>query len=425
MPTEARLLSKWIVVLGIVGLVIHGGTAILRVRRFVPTPELVDFAAFYVGASALREGRSPYGLDDEWVTSLRELKAIAFTPPRTYNPPIWLWMLQPLTVLSFPTAAWVWLALNLLALGWGALALRDISGHQGWLAWAVVFGLTVTFGPVFLDLTLGQTSVTLLVAALLAGRSLHPVLLSATSRLSGAVGHGLAAGAKLFPLAWMGALGLMRRWRSLLLSALVAFIVIGGGFVLLPNSAALDWQAALFRRVTSASDRVSMDDQSLSAWLLRLTQPQRYKVPGLRVREGVSVTWSPPWNVPERWVRGVGYGIAALLLVPVILTLVRVPPKAHEPAYYLWVLYPLVVLPHIARYNHTLLLPAIAWLWGRDGKARTWAVLAYTLAGLSRLNHLWLLLLPWPLAPLASGAGLWAVVVLGFGLIKALVDDVR
>ncbi len=417
-------IRRWLLLLAALGLVMHGGTALLRLGVFYPVPRILDFSAFYTGASALRMGRSPYALDGAWVEALRETRNMTVSPPLAYNPPVWLWLLQPLTFLSFPAAAWVWLGLNLLALGWSALMLRDLAGYRGWLGWVVVFGLTVTFGPVSLDLTLGQTSVTLLTAALIAGCSLSSPS-SLGHDILGAVAQGAATGAKLFPLGWVGALGVMRRWRALVLSVWVALLFLGGGYFLLSNSAAQDWQQVLVRRVTSASDRVSMDDQSLSAWLLRLTQSQQYQVPGLRVWEGKRVTWSPPWDVSASRVKALGYVVAGLLLIPVLLALVRVTRQRHEPGYYLWILYPLVVLPHIARYNHTLLLPAIAWLWGREGRAREWAVLAYGLVGLSRLNHLWLRILPWPLAPLASGAGLYAVFVLGFGLIKALGSEVH
>jgi len=71
----------------------------------------------------------------------------------------------------------------------------------------------------------------------------------------------------------------------------------------------------------------------------------------------------------------------------------------------------------MARYNHTLLLPAIAWLWGQGESGQRFAVVGYFLAGLARLTHLWVLLLPWPWGPLATGFGVMAVLTLMFGMI--------
>lgn len=86
----------------------------------------------------------------------------------------------------------------------------------------------------------------------------------------------------------------------------------------------------------------------------------------------------------------------------------------------MWVLYGLVVLPHTTRYNHVFLLPAMAWLW-RDGQTgRRLAIIAYVLAALSRLNHLWAILLPALWGPLASGFGLYAVLILSAGIIERL-----
>jgi len=72
-----------------------------------------------------------------------------------------------------------------------------------------------------------------------------------------------------------------------------------------------------------------------------------------------------------------------------------------------------------------LLLPAMAWLWGHslsegDGRGkwqRRVVVVAYALVGLSRLTHLWAMLLPAPWGPLASGFGMYAVFLLGAAIV--------
>jgi hypothetical protein len=95
-------------------------------------------------------------------------------------------------------------------------------------------------------------------------------------------------------------------------------------------------------------------------------------------------------------------------------------PSEAEGGFYLWVLYALLSFPHIERYNHALLLPAMAWIWGRHDGQRVVVLIAYCLAGLSRLNHLWAVLLPAPWGPLASGFGVAAVLLLGGVLAASL-----
>lgn len=122
--------------------------------------------------------------------------------------------------------------------------------------------------------------------------------------------------------------------------------------------------------------------------------------------------------------------MALLALIPLIV-LFRTGPAQAEGAFYLWVLYWLLPFPHTERYNHVLLLPAMAWLWARSEtfahrsetlaqRGRNLVILAYFLAGLSRLTHLWAILLPAPWGPLASGFGLYAVLLLGGGTVALL-----
>jgi hypothetical protein len=72
------------------------------------------------------------------------------------------------------------------------------------------------------------------------------------------------------------------------------------------------------------------------------------------------------------------------------------------------------------RYNHALLLPAMAWLWGRGCGSRNAVVAAYALSGLSRFTHLFAFVLPSPWAPLATGVGLYSVLLVGASVARAL-----
>ncbi|HOU13855.1 MAG TPA: glycosyltransferase family 87 protein [Anaerolineae bacterium] len=400
------------------GLFLHLGTAILRLKTFFPYPKLLDFSAFYAAALALRSGFSPYSYPADWLQHIRVIKAIPFLPPPIYNPPFWPWLLQPLTLVDFPTAAWLWLGLNLTLLVWGASMLARLAGYQGKKVLAAAFILTVTFGPVFLDLTLGQTSVVLLAAALGIGVSLRQTTKS--SLWSASLAEGLATGAKLFPVLWMGAAVFLRRWKFFVLGMLAVSILLGITALWMPEANKEYWFNFLPYRIMSASEQPGMDDQSLGAWLDRLGRSHTYNVPGLDVNTPVTITWSPPWSVNPELLRWGGYVLAGILALPVMIRLLRTPSAQAEAGFYLWVLYTLIIFPHIERYNHTLLLPALAWLWGQGKWQKTAAALAYLLAGLSRLNHMWITTLPAPWAPLASGFGLYAAVVLAGSLYVSL-----
>jgi hypothetical protein len=462
----------WLAIAG-VGFVAHVGTALLRLSTFFPSPKLLDFAGFYASAWAIRQGLSPYNLPPEWLQSLQTAQAIPLTPPVIFNPPFWPWLLQPLTSFPFPVAASIWLLLNLALLAWATIALADIAGYghlprtergteyqaarrSGWTIWMPLFFLVLTFGPVFLDLTLGQTSVVLLATALAMGRSLSRYQPAGTgsrpanpaknagrstgnaerdsgrsglvSTLAVALAGGLAVGIKLFPLTWLAALPFLRRWRELILVTLLIVAILGLGFIVSPTSSQNYGKYLLTERLVTSSEVSSVDDQALIAWLDRLVRPQTFAVSGLGVEHRTTVVWSPPWMVDARVVRWVGYFLLALFLLPCLFLLLRVVPEQHEAAFYLWVLYGLIALLHIERYNHVLLLPAMAWLWGRTASRRRgrgrWqrivVVVAYALVGLSRLTHLWAMLLPAPWGPLAAGFGMYAVFLLGVAIVVSL-----
>jgi len=123
-------------------------------------------------------------------------------------------------------------------------------------------------------------------------------------------------------------------------------------------------------------------------------------VPGMSATD-ISITgWTLPWEIAPEILRLAGYAAAAVIRVSALWLIWRAVRLSHpsgpiltqksfdyEAALYLWILVSLVVFPHMERYNHVLLLPAGAWLWG---KGRYSAVIwAYFLTALSRLTHLW------------------------------------
>jgi hypothetical protein len=77
------------------------------------------------------------------------------------------------------------------------------------------------------------------------------------------------------------------------------------------------------------------------------------------------------------------------------------------------------------RYDHLLALPAMAWLWRRGGKGRNIAIIAYGLFALSRLNHLWAIYLPTILGSVASGFGLYGILLLFAGVTFSFLMSAR
>lgn len=410
------------ILLGIAGCaaVVHVGTAILRLGAFLPFPQSIDFSAFYVAAHAMRQRLSPYGLSSDWLSALQHQVALPFSPPPIYNPAAWPWLLQPLTYVQFPIAAWLWLILNLGLLIWCGLRLAGIAGVDGIAGKLGTLALVLTFGPVVLDLSLGQTSIVLLTAALAVGNVLPTGRKAKLAGTRSVIVYGVAVGAKLLPITWVGPLVVFRRWRALLSYGLIALSVLLLSLWVDPGAGDAYWTNFLPRRLSVVSDSAGLDDQSLLAWLQRMALPQRYAVPGLSTSDRAKVEWVPLLNVSRVAVMVVGYGSLVLLGIATVLSLARVPEEQSEAGFYLWILFTLLALPHIERYNHVLALPALAWLWSRGSLARTLGVTIYGLFALSRLNHLWIRIAPVPLGPFLSGAGTLAVLVLMFGLAREL-----
>jgi hypothetical protein len=406
---KALLGNPWLIP-GVAGLCLHLGTAVLRLGTFLPYPRLLDLASFYAGAQALRLGASPYA----WGGTLDRLqRAIGVPFPLPNSPPAWLMLLSPLTCLPFPAAAWTWLSVLLLMLVASAWLLAALAGCRGPRERLAALIVVLSFGPVFLNLTLGQSGPIMLLAALVVGRSLLPEARGALAPLLSAV----AAVTRLFPVTWLGVWPLLRRWRlfAASLGCLAALLVSTS--VLAPRAGRDYWLRFLPQQASGYADEVSLDDQSLGALLFRLGRPQVYEVPGLSTTETRTVAWNAVAADP-RILRLLGYLLAGGLVAAAALAVVRGAAAAPEGAFYLWVLCWLVPLPHMERYNLVLLLPAMAWLWARG--QRSLVAVAYLLAGLSRLTHLWALALPWPWAPLASGCGLYATLLCGWAIAARL-----
>ncbi len=397
------------------GAILNFGTAALRLGNFFPTPRLIDFSAFYASSWALRLGKSPYALPTSFLDDLVARTGMPLTPPPIYNPPIWPILTYPFAFLSYTPAAFLWIATNLAMLVAVTFLLSDIARVQGWKGRSISFLLMLTFGPVFLDLSIGQNSTFLLLMATIAGWSLHRSARHAEPIAALAVA--LAVGAKLFPLFWSGAFFLLRRWRLFTLTVGTTAGLFALSFLLFPDES-LDYATVqLPGRLSSSVESVGINDQTLIAWLMRVFRPQSFTVQGISAFEMAQTAWAPVITLSEQAVNLIGY--VALLAITgwAAVVIWRHGQMVPEAALFLWVLVGLLAFPHMERYNHVLLLPAMAWLWPRSAQAASIVVLAYFLSGMARLTHFWATALPGALAGLFTGFGVIAALLLTVGML--------
>ncbi len=218
---SARLLRRGAIVLG-VGLGLYSAGSIIAATVAVPQAVFVkDFVQEYLLAKAVVVGESPYQPVN--LLSQRYLGAQSLFPhPSPHPPPVALLFL-PLSILSYRTAAvlWLWLQLACLALSIYLLARGSGVRFSPWAALVVAAVLPVWY-PVRDDLRWGQLNLLLLLA--LAGARL--ALVSGRSATAGLL-VGLSVTVKLFTWPLVLLLLLRSDWRAL--RGVVFTIVLGYG----------------------------------------------------------------------------------------------------------------------------------------------------------------------------------------------------
>jgi hypothetical protein len=388
----------------------HFGTAALRLKELFPFPRSLDFSIYYVGAWSIRLGLNPFDVSPDLLNRLSEEEGFTSTLSPHLTSPVWALLLQPMTLFPFPEAVWVWFAISLGVTCLSAALLARLAGYSGWRAAIVLIALTVTFGPVFLSLTLGQNTLFTLLAALVIGMQLSR---KAGEAWAAPVAWLVAVAAKVYPAAWLAVLPVLRRWRMFALAIiLVVFTTIAVG-VINPYSGIHYWFRFLPHQTVQSARIAGVDDQSLAAWLTRLGRSGTYEFAGLDASERESATWTVPWEMSRSVIRVTSLALLALFALGIVVVWLRADRTLHaEGMFYMLVLFTLLCLPHMERYNHVLLLPAMAWLWYQGGRYKYVAIIAYALVGLARLTHLWAMILDWPWGPLASGFSIYAIFLL-------------
>ncbi|MDQ4077445.1 MAG: glycosyltransferase 87 family protein [Chloroflexota bacterium] len=320
-------------------------------------------------------------------------------------------------MLPFPSAATLWLFLLLLLAVYSHVLMIRIAGYNDWKTVALTLPVTLTFGPLFLNVTLGQNGIVLLLSALLLGEILRGG--SKGFQISAVAMWVVAVAAKVYPVLWVGSLLLARRWRTFAVAISLCFVAFGMMALLEPEISADYWFDFLPGRTRQFATGVSIDDQSLNGFLSRVGTSNSYTFPGLNIQDRHEVTWSWPWDFSAQSIRY--FSSVLLLILGALLMFCWIQNNAKEPEGILYslVLFSLLLFPNMGRYNHVLALPAMAWLWKQKTPYRKLTVIAYGLFALSRLNHLWALF-PSPIGPLASGFGLFGVLIVILGLSYSL-----
>jgi hypothetical protein len=416
LAARSSLGERWWLWAGIagIGVITNFGTALLRLKVFIPFPRLLDFSSYYVGAWSMRLGLSPYDRSPELLEMLSEQHGLADNIALHHSPPLWAWLLQPLTLLRFAVAAWIWLGMLIGVLLLCTRLLLRLAGYSGWKPFLLVFLSALTFGPTFLSLTIGQNSLFIVLGALAVGwllrRRTANIWITALSWL-------VAAAAKVYPFLWLAALPFARHWRLLTAALILGVVGFGAVAALNPGASRDYWFDFIPGRAAAISEEVNVDDQALSAWLTRLGRTGTYSFAGLDVSRRQSNTWTAPVQISQAAIQATSIVILALLAVAMVVLWHRANhPIRSEGMFYMIVLFSLLPFPHMERYNHVLLMPAMAWLWYQGRPYKCITILVYALVGLARLNHLWAMILAWPWGPLASGLSLYAVFLLIGGI---------
>jgi hypothetical protein len=189
--------------------------AVRTISSFLPSRvSASDFSQAYVAALAWTRGLDPYAVKLDEFAQKENLTYTEIVPQAT-NPPLLLWMLRPLTLLTPDRAFAVWVGLEVLSLVVVFVGAHRLLGRQLPPAgWCLAAGLACCSMPMFAHFWFSQVQL-LLLALVMTGT---PALRAGRPRTACVV-LTLAAVLKLFPspLVVMPALAAKgrRRWELL------------------------------------------------------------------------------------------------------------------------------------------------------------------------------------------------------------------
>jgi hypothetical protein len=146
--------------------------------------------------------------------------------------------------------------------------LAGIAGYRSRKIILATLPITITFGSLFLNLTLGQNAVVLLLCALIMGEALKNQ--SKWLSVLWIPAWTVAVAAKIFPALWLGCLPFLRRQGALLVASSFCLAAFLGLAWLKPEANRDYWQRYLIGRAEQYSrGGTDIDDQSLKGMALR------------------------------------------------------------------------------------------------------------------------------------------------------------
>lgn len=330
----------------------------------------IDFSVYWtICRSAIGDGGGLYG------------EASRLPWPMWYRyPPLFAWLLWPLSLLPFRAAAFLWALGKLVAL---AAVLRELGRRVG--ATAPMWGLAALAGLpwVLMELRYGnaQGAVFALTAAALLGAGKRPRLAAA--------GLGLAAALKVWPLFFVPYLAARRRW------AVAAGATVWAAALTLAPAAWTGWAAHAAALGDWWAQESAIASRGGSIWF-----PSQSLL-GVMTRHWTALSWKdqPDPNYPlvnwlaldPAWVRGLWLALAAAGCLALWRWARRLPPEA-EPSAAAAALCALALLEPYAQRQTALVvlawpaLVAAAAAYRRGGRPRTLFAAAVALVWLQPLT---------------------------------------
>jgi hypothetical protein len=319
-------------VAGVTSCVVAGAFTLDSARTQGTSGLFNDFFDYWAGARLLASGGNPY--DVSAVNALLDQSG-AHATVGTFGysyPLLFALVMRPFALLPPYPAAFVFMALSLLALGL-AVALLVTGARPGSLAEALLLGVAAGgFVPVRGSLYFGQANLVVLLALALAARGVaRPAMLAWT------------ASVKLFPAAALAAfVARGRRERVQLVAGFAGAVAL----IAVPNLVLGHARAGTGMAGMLAPDPF-WTNQSLNGWLSRLALPSDWTQPPL------------PW-LP---VTPLLLLVASAGAVAVLLAVLRARGEPWDGTLALLICFGVVAAPKNSLWNFTPLLLALMYCW--------------------------------------------------------------
>jgi multidrug transporter EmrE-like cation transporter len=343
-----------------------------------------DFACYYIGACAMRDGVNPY---------TQNLRSTAFAHDLTVHrqaragyPPTFILCMESFTLLTFETAYWVWTGLNFAALLLSLYLLLRKDLELDAKAALSLAALALFYQPIAVSFGWGQPHMILLLMMVVAWRCFQQ-----GRDAVGGLTLAFAGLLKMYPLFLVGYLLVKRRWRAIFSTALG--LLIGGAATM-----ALVGISRTFAFVGRLPDRVN------GGWLAsvhQLESPSLVNLDTFISRLFWELTGTG-WNGPIDWLRRLLVMLAqvALLALTVRATLTTRSGRGHEQrAFALWMAVVALLSPTAwVHYMILLLVPfavlAAAVVRGQASSSAIWLGAASFFLVILSVPHDFLVSLP-------------------------------